>query len=163
MVIKNKLFVISDSADGKPRLQGSHFPCYGVFSFPRRETCRKCQRPNQDEIALGPFGKLYSYTAVRQHPPIESCSRVLALLPQEAKEDTSLIAEGIIPNEDVTILKKMGVTEVLAPGWILDKCGAYPKFNAHKEAALKHKLKQLFYNSKYMFRNKDFYRMRAIF
>jgi len=46
----------------------------------------------------------------------ELCSRILALLPKERKEAIPLIVGGIIPDEDIQILKDMGVKEVFGPG-----------------------------------------------
>ena len=46
----------------------------------------------------------------------ELCSRVMALLRQEGREDLPVILGGIIPDADVDILKDMGVKEVFGPG-----------------------------------------------
>ena len=67
--IKNGLFVTPDPTDGKPRLLGSRCPHCGEVSFPQRHFCRKCSKPDQDNVTLGPWGRLYSYTVVRQRAP----------------------------------------------------------------------------------------------
>lgn len=69
VVIKDDLFIISDPSNGKPRLLGSHCPYCGEVSFPRREFCRKCLESHQDNVVLGPWGRLHSSTVVRQRPP----------------------------------------------------------------------------------------------
>lgn len=69
VAIQDGLFIMFDSADGKPRLLGSHCPYCGEVSFPRREFCRKCLESSQDNVALGPWGRLHSSTVVRQRPP----------------------------------------------------------------------------------------------
>lgn len=46
----------------------------------------------------------------------ELCSRIMTLLRKECKEGIPLIVGGIIPDEDISILKEMGVKEVFGPG-----------------------------------------------
>ena len=46
----------------------------------------------------------------------ELCSRVMALLRQEGREDLPVILGGIIPDADVDMLKDMGVKAVFGPG-----------------------------------------------
>ena len=46
----------------------------------------------------------------------ELCSRILALLREESNEEIPLIVGGIIQDEDISILKGMGVKEVFGPG-----------------------------------------------
>jgi len=68
-VIGEGLFVMSDPADGKPRLLGTHCPSCGEVSFPRQNFCRKCLESGQRGVALGPWGRLHSSTVVRQRSP----------------------------------------------------------------------------------------------
>jgi len=46
----------------------------------------------------------------------ELCSRVLKLLSQEGLENVALIVGGIIPREDIPMLKEIGVKGVFGPG-----------------------------------------------
>lgn len=46
----------------------------------------------------------------------ELCSRILAQLRKESNEEIPLIVGGIIQDEDISILKEMGVKEVFGPG-----------------------------------------------
>lgn len=47
---------------------------------------------------------------------VELCARVKKLLGERGLRDIPLIVGGIIPKEDVPVLKKIGVREVFGPG-----------------------------------------------
>ena len=67
--IKEGLFILPSSTKESPCLIGSRCRACGEVFFPRRSFCRNCLGPDLEEIALGPRGKLLSYTTVRQAPP----------------------------------------------------------------------------------------------
>ncbi len=47
---------------------------------------------------------------------VELCARIKKLLEERGLRDLPLIVGGIIPKEDVPVLKKIGVREVFGPG-----------------------------------------------
>lgn len=44
------------------------------------------------------------------------CPRILELLHENGMDDTLVLVGGIVPNEDIPALKKLGVSEVFLPG-----------------------------------------------
>lgn len=51
-----------------PRLLGSQCAICGEAFFPKQRRCLNCLHHPLDEVELGPHGRLYSYTIVRQRP-----------------------------------------------------------------------------------------------
>ena len=47
---------------------------------------------------------------------VELCSRVLKLLKEKGLDKVAVIVGGIIPRDDVPVLKEMGVKEAFGPG-----------------------------------------------
>jgi methylmalonyl-CoA mutase C-terminal domain/subunit len=44
------------------------------------------------------------------------CPRIVELLHQNGMDDTLVLVGGIVPQEDISVLKKQGVSEVFLPG-----------------------------------------------
>jgi methylmalonyl-CoA mutase C-terminal domain/subunit len=55
--------------------------------------------------------------------------RVLKLLKENKADDVMVIGGGIIPEEDVPKLKKLGIKEIFLPGTSLDKIVSWAKDN----------------------------------
>ena len=55
--------------------------------------------------------------------------RIMELLKKEEAEDILVIAGGIIPEDDIPELKKVGIAEVFGPGTTLDSIVEYIKEN----------------------------------
>ncbi len=55
--------------------------------------------------------------------------RIMELLRKEGADDVLVIAGGIIPQDDVPELKKVGIAEVFGPGTPLDEIVEYVKKN----------------------------------
>src|SRR5512136_706787 len=55
--------------------------------------------------------------------------RVLELLKADKADDVMVIGGGIIPEDDVTKLKKLGIKEIFLPGTSLDKIVGWVKDN----------------------------------
>ncbi len=55
--------------------------------------------------------------------------RVLELLKAEKLDDVAVIGGGIIPEEDIAKLKKLGIKEIFLPGTSLDKVVGWVKDN----------------------------------
>jgi methylmalonyl-CoA mutase C-terminal domain/subunit len=55
--------------------------------------------------------------------------RVLELLKAEKLDDVMVIGGGIIPEEDIAKLKKLGIKEIFLPGTSLDKIVGWAKDN----------------------------------
>jgi len=60
--IEDGFFTIPDDASEAPRLLGSRCRSCGEFFFPRRAVCARCLALGTDEIALGPRGRLWTFT-----------------------------------------------------------------------------------------------------
>lgn len=57
------------------------------------------------------------------------CSEVLDLLKQQGADDITVIAGGIIPNDDIPKLKGMGIKEIFTPGTPIDAAVQWVKKN----------------------------------
>jgi methylmalonyl-CoA mutase C-terminal domain/subunit len=55
--------------------------------------------------------------------------RVLELLKAKGADDVMVIGGGIIPEEDIPKLKKLGIKEIFLPGTSLDKIVGWVKDN----------------------------------
>jgi uncharacterized OB-fold protein len=51
------------------RLMGSRCCACGEVIFGKGITCQQCQGEDMQDIVLSPYGKLYSYTIIRNKPP----------------------------------------------------------------------------------------------
>lgn len=54
--------------------------------------------------------------------------RVLKLLKEKDAKDIGVFGGGIIPDEDIKILRKMGIKEIFSPGTHLDKIIEFVKY-----------------------------------
>jgi uncharacterized OB-fold protein len=61
-------FTIPDDPAEAPRLLGSRCPECGEHFFPRRVVCAQCLHEGCDDVELGPFGTLWTWTYV--HVPL---------------------------------------------------------------------------------------------
>jgi uncharacterized OB-fold protein len=55
-------FLIPERADEPPQLLGSRCRTCGERFYPRRATCARCLSYDTEEVALGPRGRLYTWT-----------------------------------------------------------------------------------------------------
>ena|SRR5688572_898202 len=60
------------------------------------------------------------------------CSRIMALLKLNKLDDVLVLVGGIIPDADVTELKKLGVSEIFQPGASTEDIVAYVRHNVRK-------------------------------
>lgn len=58
--------------------------------------------------------------------------RIMELVKQKGLEDVLVFAGGIIPNEDITALKKMGIKEIFGPGTPTNKLVRFVRENVRK-------------------------------
>ena len=58
--------------------------------------------------------------------------KIMELIKQKGLEDVLVFAGGIIPNEDIPALKKIGIKEVFGPGTPTDKLVKFVKENVRK-------------------------------
>lgn len=66
---KAGVFVTAAETGSGPRLIGSRCGSCGAFAFPKRMVCVKCRAvEGQEQVHLGPRGRLYTYALVRQAP-----------------------------------------------------------------------------------------------
>ncbi len=70
--LREKLWTYQTNQEGDPRLIGSRCLNCGEIYFPARNDClcTNCQSERFEELQLGPYGKIYSYTIVTQRPPV---------------------------------------------------------------------------------------------
>jgi uncharacterized OB-fold protein len=67
--LKEGIFRLPDSPDGKPVLLGSRCPKCAAYYFPKRHICIACGQNGLDEAELSPRGKIWTFTIARQTPP----------------------------------------------------------------------------------------------
>lgn len=60
------LFTIPSSADEPPQLLASRCEACGELFFPPRRRCTRCFSTELTEATLGPEGRLYTWTVVRE-------------------------------------------------------------------------------------------------
>jgi methylmalonyl-CoA mutase, C-terminal domain len=61
------------------------------------------------------------------------CPRIVDLLHQNGMEDTLVLVGGIVPQEDIDSLKKIGVSEVFVPGTSTEDIVTFIKANVRSE------------------------------
>lgn len=69
VALKEGIFRLPDSPDGKPVLLGSRCPKCAAYYFPKRHICIACGQNGLDEAELSPRGKIWTFTIARQTPP----------------------------------------------------------------------------------------------
>lgn len=67
--IKEGMFRLPDSRDGKPVLVGSRCPKCKMYFFPKRAVCLNCYHVGLDAADLSSRGKILTFTIARQTPP----------------------------------------------------------------------------------------------
>ncbi len=68
--IKEGLFEVPESINGRPYLIGSRCSVCGYVCFPKKEVCVKCLRDDTMEIArFGPYATLDSFAVMQVAPP----------------------------------------------------------------------------------------------
>ena len=66
--LKEGLFVLADTADGRPQLLGVECPsCHTRFAA-KRVVCLECGHRGMDECRLSPFGTVHTFTIIHQTP-----------------------------------------------------------------------------------------------
>jgi uncharacterized OB-fold protein len=68
VAIEEGYFTIPDDPAEAPRLLGSRCPACGEHFFPRRLVCAKCLHEGCEDVALGPRGRIHTWTYV--HVPL---------------------------------------------------------------------------------------------
>jgi len=66
--LKQGLYLLPDSQDGRAALIGSKCSACQEIFFPKRHICQNCQHGQLDEILLSTRGKIYSFTTVMLRP-----------------------------------------------------------------------------------------------
>lgn len=61
------------------------------------------------------------------------CPRIVELLRQNGMDDTLVLVGGIVPQEDIDSLKKIGVSEVFVPGTSTEDIVSFIKANVRSE------------------------------
>jgi methylmalonyl-CoA mutase, C-terminal domain len=61
------------------------------------------------------------------------CPRIVDLLRENGMDDTLVLVGGIVPQEDITELKKIGVSEVFLPGTSTEDIVSFINANARRE------------------------------
>ena len=61
------------------------------------------------------------------------CPRIVDLLHQNGMQDTLVLVGGIVPQEDIDSLKKIGVSEVFVPGTSTEDIVTFIKANVRSE------------------------------
>jgi uncharacterized OB-fold protein len=67
--LREGIFRLPDSPDGKPILLGSRCPKCAACYFPKRQICIACGQNGLDEAELSTRGKIWTFTIARQTPP----------------------------------------------------------------------------------------------
>ncbi|MDR1617185.1 MAG: cobalamin B12-binding domain-containing protein [Syntrophomonadaceae bacterium] len=57
--------------------------------------------------------------------------KVTKLLKEKSMDDILVVGGGVIPNEDIPLLKEAGVSEIFTPGTPTSLCAEYIKNNIH--------------------------------
>lgn len=70
VILKEGQFTMPSIPGEQPRLIGSRCRACGEYFFPKQVACANCLKQDMEEVLLSPRGKLYSYTIVRQRPPV---------------------------------------------------------------------------------------------
>ena len=70
VILKEGQFTMPSTPDEQPRLIGSRCRACGEYFFPKQVACAHCFKQDMEEVLLSPRGKLWSYTIVRQRPPV---------------------------------------------------------------------------------------------
>ncbi len=68
--VEKNLFTLPGSPTEESHLLGSQCRTCGEVYFPKQDICANCFKENMKEIPLGKKGKLFTYTVVRQKPPV---------------------------------------------------------------------------------------------
>lgn len=69
-LFRTGLFQLPGKAGDKPLLIGKKCTACGVQLFPPLGICPKClQKDRFEQVLLGPYGRLFTYSIVRQGPP----------------------------------------------------------------------------------------------
>jgi uncharacterized OB-fold protein len=67
--LREGIFRLPETADGKPVLLGSRCPECGSYYFPKRAICIACAHEGLDEAELNGRGKVWTFTIAGQTPP----------------------------------------------------------------------------------------------
>lgn len=62
------------------------------------------------------------------------CPRIMELMKKEGLDEVLVVIGGIIPDQDIVKLKKLGVSEVFQPGASTEDIIAYVRQNARKKS-----------------------------
>ncbi len=61
------------------------------------------------------------------------CPRIMELMKKESLDDVLVVAGGIIPDQDISKLKELGVSEIFQPGASTEDIIAYIRANVRKK------------------------------
>jgi len=90
--LREGIFRMPDTPDGKPVLLGSRCPNCGAYYFPQRQICVACGRDGLDETELSGRGKVWTYTIAGQTPPGSLVEAPYALAIVELPEKVAIRA-----------------------------------------------------------------------
>jgi uncharacterized OB-fold protein len=90
--IREGIFRLPDTPDGKPVLLGSRCPKCNAVYFPRRHICINCGQNGLDETPLSQRGKIWTYTIAGQTPPGSWIEAPYALAVVELPEKVAIRA-----------------------------------------------------------------------
>jgi uncharacterized protein len=111
--LREGVFRLPDSPDGKPILIGSKCPNCGSYYFPQREICISCGRKGLDKADLSTRGKIWTFTIARQTPPGSWIEAPYAIAVVELPEKVAIRA--VLTDVDLDAVKVgMDVEIVLA-------------------------------------------------
>jgi len=90
--LREGIFRLPETPDGKPVLLGSRCPKCSAYYFPKRRICIACGQNGLDEAELSTRGKVWTYTIAGQTPPGSLVEAPYALAVVELPEKVAIRA-----------------------------------------------------------------------
>ena len=88
--LREGIFRLPDTLEGKPVLLGSRCPKCSAYYFPKRQICIACGQNGLDEAELSARGKVWTYTIAGQTPPGSLVEAPYALAVVELPEKVAI-------------------------------------------------------------------------
>jgi uncharacterized OB-fold protein len=101
--LREGIFRMPDTADGKPVLLGSRCPECGAYYFPKRHICIACSHEGLEEAELSGRGKVWTYTIAGQTPPGSLIEAPYALAVVELPEKVAI--RSVLTDVDLDAVK----------------------------------------------------------
>ena len=93
------LFRLPERPGEKPRLIGTRCRACGLNLYPPKAVCPKCWRSDQlEEVRLGPYGRLFTYSVVRIGTPQYAKSTPYAVGYVDLAEGVRVFAQIALPD-----------------------------------------------------------------